>query len=205
MQFTAFLIAALSVVSAVVAQVPSSGNTPDPSKVFIESLTYGGSGCPQGTVSRNFNPTKTAFTLIFDQYIASIGPGIPVAERRKNCNLNIGLRVPQGWQYSIATVDYRGYMDLSRGVRGTQSASYYFQGEIAQARKDTPFNGPQTRSYTIRDSFGLQSTVWSPCGAKANVNIASSIALTGSGTGLLTTDSIDGKVAQVYGLQWRRC
>ncbi|KAJ3409932.1 hypothetical protein HDV05_004154 [Chytridiales sp. JEL 0842] len=207
MHFTSIFVAALSAISVVsAASVPTnSNNRPDPSKVFIESLTYGGSGCPQGTVSRNFNADKTAFTLIFDEYVASIGAGVPLTDSRKNCQLNIGLRVPQGWQYSIATIDYRGYMDLDGGVKGTQSAIYYFQGEVAEARKETDFWGPRTESYTIRDSFGLQSLVWSPCGAAANVNIKSAISLTGRGSGLLTTDSIDGKVKQIYGIQWRRC
>ncbi|KAJ3410697.1 hypothetical protein HDV05_003469 [Chytridiales sp. JEL 0842] len=212
MHVSAFITLAASLFSAVSAYTipvtPSTGDKPDPSLVTIGNITHGGSGCPQGTVSKNFNADRTAFTLIFDSYIASIGAGVPLTESRKNCQLNVDLRIPQGWQYSLGTVDYRGYWDLDTGVVGTSSAIYYFQGEFVQCRKDTRFVATEdtnNNNYVVRDVFPLQSLVWSPCGASANLNIGTSINLRGRGSGLLTVDSVDGKVQQVYGLQWRKC
>ncbi|KAJ3409934.1 hypothetical protein HDV05_004156 [Chytridiales sp. JEL 0842] len=212
MHFTSIFAAALSVLSVVSAAsiptTPNAGDKPNPNQITIGEITYGGNGCPQGTVSRNFNADRTAFTLIFDSYIASIGPGIPLTESRKNCQLNFDLRVPQGWQYSIGTVDYRGYWALDNGVVGTSSARYYFQGELVECRKDTTFRPTGTtnnNNYVIRDTFPLESLVWSPCGAAANLNIGTSINLRGRGSGLLTVDSVDGKISQVYSLSWRRC
>jgi len=74
------------------------------------------------------------FTLIFDQYVASIGPGVAITENRKNCQLNIDLQYPQGFQYSVFTTDYRGYVGIDAGVTATQEATYYFSG-----RKFLPF------------------------------------------------------------------
>jgi hypothetical protein len=180
---------------------------PDPKQISITGITYGGTGCPQGTVSQQLNADKTAFTLLFDQYIAQMGPGLGFSGARKNCQINVALRIPQGWQYSVATVDYRGFMNLQAGVNAKQTASYYFQGSLATCRKETNFYGPAQRDYTLRDSFDVNTLVWSDCGAKANVNINSALFVTGpSGrSGIITTDSIDGKVKQIYGLSWRRC
>ena len=71
-------------------------------------------------------------TLIFDSYIASIGPGIPITEQRKNCQLNVDIRYPGGFQYSVLSADNRGYAALDKGVSGTLKSTYYFSGQTAQ-------------------------------------------------------------------------
>ncbi|KAJ3218757.1 hypothetical protein HK099_004940 [Clydaea vesicula] len=186
---------------------PTTGDKPPPGSVTIGPIIYGGTGCPQGTVSENMNSDGTAITLLFDSYIASIGPNVPVTENRKNCQINVQLNVPQGWQYSIATIDYRGFLQLDPGVVAQQSALYYFQGSVDQDRCTTTFTNANNGDYTIRDKFGLATTVWSGCNAKANININSQIRLTAPAgkSGFITTDSIDSKVTHVYGVQWEKC
>lgn len=71
-------------------------------------------------------------TLIFDSYIASIGPGIAVTEQRKNCQLNVDIQYPGGFQYSILSADYRGYSAIQKGVTGTLKSTYYFSGQTDQ-------------------------------------------------------------------------
>src|SRR5690242_2282373 len=75
----------------------TSSATPDPNTITIKKLSYGGTGCPAGTASVNLSEDATSFTLIFDQFLAQIGPGIPLAESRKNCQVNLTLHVPQGF------------------------------------------------------------------------------------------------------------
>ena len=76
-----------------------------------------------------------------------------------------------------------------------------------QSRLATNFRGPADRDYILSDAFPVETLVWSDCGARANVNINSAISVSGprSSQGLMTTDSIDGKVKQIYSMQWRRC
>jgi hypothetical protein len=73
-------------------------------------------------------------TLIFDSYYAEMGSGISPSAARRNCQLNIALHYPAGFQYSIFSADYRGYADLDAGVNGTQSSLYYFSGSQEQVR-----------------------------------------------------------------------
>lgn len=179
-----------------------------PGYVHIRNISYAGSGCPAGSVARNVSPDLKAFTLLFDQYVAEIGPGIPLANSRKNCQVLIDLDFPSGWSYSVVTVDYRGFADLDRYVTGQQQSAYYFQGQGATARLATTFNGPTARDYQIRDQLGLSAVVWSPCGAQRALNINTQVRLSSTNRnaqGLLTTDSIDGQVSQIYGMTWRRC
>jgi hypothetical protein len=69
-----------------------------------------------------------SFTLEFDQFVASIGPGVAVSESRKNCQLILDLQYPQGWSYSILQTTFRGYVAIDAGVTATQEAVYYFSG-----------------------------------------------------------------------------
>lgn len=108
------------------------GNAPDPDKVHIVGVTYGGTGCPDGTVSHVLSDDRQVMTLIFDQYVAQIGPGVNTKENRKNCQLNINLRYPGGFQFSVFSADYRGYANLEKGVSGTQKSIYYFSGQTEQ-------------------------------------------------------------------------
>ncbi|OAL57312.1 hypothetical protein IQ07DRAFT_607431 [Pyrenochaeta sp. DS3sAY3a] len=183
------------------------GEAPPAGQVKIRGVSYGGTGCPQGTMSSQISADRSVVTLIFDSYIASIGPGIAVTEQRKNCQLNVDIEYPGGFQYSILSADYRGYAAIQKGVTGTLKSTYYFSGQTAQSSTEYSFVGPVNGDYLKHDEADSTSVVWSPCGATGMLNINSQVRLTGSGTatGLLTTDSTDLKFTQVVYVQWQKC
>ncbi len=188
--------------SAVVPQEP----------VLIKKIQYNGSGCPLGTVAQNIAPSKDSFTLSFSEFVAETGPGIPLSASRKNCILTLVLDVPAGWQYSIADFYYRGFMDLDRTIRAEHSASYFFEGQGQTGRFGTRQMGPYASDYVYTDQIGLASAVWSPCNVQRALNINASIRVDNTdrryhpeAQGLITNDTIDGQIKQVWGLTWRRC
>jgi len=190
------------------AATSSPSAAPNPSQVTINSISYGGTGCPQGSVGSFISADRLTFTLIFDSFVASIGPGVPVTSSRTNCQLNINLQYPSGFQYSVLGTDFRGYSYLEAGVTGVQSANYYFSGSSAQAATTTSFKGPLDGDYLISDKIPFTSTIWSPCGASLPLNVNSQVRLTSTkanASGLMTQDSIDGKVTFVVGVQWQAC
>ncbi|KAF2221196.1 hypothetical protein BDZ85DRAFT_266442 [Elsinoe ampelina] len=147
-------------------------------------------------------------TLIFDSYVAALGPSTSILENRKNCQLNVGLRYPGGFQYSVFSADYRGYAALDKGVTGTQKSTYYFSGQSQQTSTQTDFYGPMSKDYLIHDEAEVTSTIWSPCGAQGLLNINSQVRLTSTDSkakGVLTTDSIDTKFTQKIYYKWRKC
>lgn len=83
-------------------------------------------------MSTQISSDRTIVTLIFDAYIASLGPGIPLVDNRKNCQLNVHITYPGGFQYSVLSADYRGYASLQKGVTGTLKSTYYFSGQGEQ-------------------------------------------------------------------------
>jgi len=186
----------------------SAAAGPDPSEVYINSISYGGTGCPQGSVGSFISADRQTFTLIFDSYVASIGPGVAVTDNRLNCQLNIDLEYPPGFQYSVLGTTFRGYAGLDKGVTGVQSALYYFSGSATQVSTSTTFNGPTDGDYEISDTIPFTSTIFSPCGAALPLNINSQVRLTSTvttATGILTDDSIDGKITFEVGVQWQKC
>ncbi len=184
--------------------------SPDPSQVYIQRLTYAGAGCASGTVAHNVASDAKAFTLLFSDFIAEAGPNVPLGKNKSACRVTVDLRFPNGWSYSVFTVDYRGFMSLDANVSTTQKSSYYFQAASGSARTfSTTKWGPLDQDYHLRDSIVVSDLNWSPCGRTRAMNIDTEISVNNTrapqSSGLITIDSIDGQLAQTYGIIWQRC
>jgi hypothetical protein len=49
-------------------------------------------------------------------------------DARKFCQINLDLHYPQGFQLSVLSTTFRGFVSLDKGVTATLSALYYFSG-----------------------------------------------------------------------------
>jgi hypothetical protein len=180
-----------------------------PDYVSILDVTYGGSGCPDSTMAASFSPDYQALTLIFDSYLAEVGPDVEFPKKRLFCHLVLKLGFPAGYSYALVDLTYQGYADLEFGINAAQSSSYYFQG----FQKDDKYSfktsvyGPFIGDYWRTDALGLVS--WSPCDKIRNLNIVTSLNIDNNrhrkGYGSITLDSIDNQVIEKYGVRWRRC
>lgn len=180
--------------------------------ITIERIQYNGTGCPLGTVAQNVSDDKQAFTLTFSEFFAEAGPGISLAQGRKNCIATVTLNIPAGWQYSVANFYYRGFMQLDEGIKAEHSVDYSFEGQGRTNRFASTMSGPYESDYVYSDSVGLATTVWSPCGVSRALNLNTKIRVSNTSSasypearGFITNDSIDGQITQVFGLTWRRC
>ncbi|KAF2199496.1 hypothetical protein GQ43DRAFT_464785 [Delitschia confertaspora ATCC 74209] len=194
--------------SALAMAAPTPQAVPSGHEVEIEAVTYGGTGCPDKTVQGLLSDDRTTITLSFDQYTVQSGPNIPATERRKFCQLQLKLKYPSGFQYSIFGADWRGYASLEKGVQGVAQSTYYFSGEQTQTTLPTNFTGPIDGNYLKHDEVPLGTTVWSPCGKQGMLNIKSEVRivpLASTGLNLLTVDTVDAKFEQKYFMQWQKC
>ncbi|EAU93304.1 hypothetical protein CC1G_13195 [Coprinopsis cinerea okayama7 len=183
---------------------------PAPAGFKITSLGVIGTGCPPGSTYWVLSPDNTALTVTFSEYYAQAGPGIPANQNRKNCRLTIGVDVPPGFTFGVASIDYRGYYQLDSRVTASQNSLYYFQGQILQATARKDLVGPvDGADYTYRDMFDLVSTVQSPCGISTVLNVQSDLRVSNSqntrGSGYIATDSIDTALNTTLNFQWQAC
>lgn len=186
---------------------------PPADQVYVKSLTYGGTGCPPDTVRGGYTSLgMNTLSLIFDNYVASIGPGIKISESRKNCLLQVNLKYPPGWILALYSTTYRGFLQLDPRVEATQRSDYWFPTHSGSAGFYTTWtagNKGYSEDYSFTDTIKDNKYVWSRCGSEATLNINTQIRLNNSknpkGSGLITTDAIDHKVVHDYVAVWRRC
>jgi hypothetical protein len=190
----------------------SAWGTEAPEYVRVGDVTTAGSGCPLGTVAKNVSDDKTAFTLLFSEYLAEKYPGSSPSAARRNCNITVDLEFPEGWTYSVVSFDYRGYAALDEGMEATAQASYYFQSDSHTASFASTLAGPKYDTYHFRDELGLDAVIWSPdcSGDKRALNLSTEVRVADEGAadwaqGIITVDSFDSQFAQKYSLVWRRC
>lgn len=199
-------LAALTASSfAIASSLPPAGS------VFVESYSFAGSGCPAGSVAPTLSNDNKTLTLGFDQYVAEVLPNTSKTMDRKNCNVTVNLKYPQGYTYAVAKVDYRGYAYLDPRVTATQKATYYFAGMSSQRSFTSNLGGRTSvdKNYLFTDNIPMASMVWAPCGASRALNINSEIRVENrnnrSGQGTITTDSLDLDVNTEYSLSWNTC
>ncbi|MDI6104101.1 DUF4360 domain-containing protein [Actinoplanes sp. NEAU-A12] len=181
---------------------------PPPDRIIIELVAMAGSGCAPGTADVAISPDNTAFTAIYSNYLAQAGPGIPVTENRKNCQLNVLVHAPQGFTFAIAKADYRGYGFLKRGAVAQQRANYYFQGMSQGSFANHRIPAPYDDNWIATDEVPVAALVYRPCGERRNLNINTELRVTrGTSTDVsyLTMDSTDGSIETIYHLAWKRC
>jgi hypothetical protein len=92
-------------------------------------VTWAGTGCPPGSVSADLGESATLVSLSFSKYVAATGTGQSASDARKNCDVRITLHYPQGWSYTIASTDMRGYARIPAGCSGRLGANYFFSGQ----------------------------------------------------------------------------
>ncbi|KAL1841156.1 hypothetical protein VTJ49DRAFT_7381 [Mycothermus thermophilus] len=182
---------------------------PSGHEVEIRDFTYAGTGCPAKSIGYMFSDDRTTLTVLYDKFIAAAGEGTKVQDRRKNCQLNLKLQYPQGWQFSIFRADYRGHVTLPKGATGSATANYFFSGGIGEITTKGQWQGYIDEDYHKIDKFTLESVVpWSPCGASGMLNINSAIQVTPlnlTEPALLTSESTDLTFKQIAYFQWRKC
>jgi hypothetical protein len=197
------LLASVAAVGLMAAAMPAAAHA---DTIALGMPGYGGTGCPDGSVSATLSPDQKSLSLIFDQYEVSAGGSTGRSFDRKSCNVAIPVHVPQGMSVSVLSVDYRGFNHLARGASSQFNVEYFFAGGRGPAFRRS-FYGPLDADYTINNPLSISAMVWSACGADVNLRTNSSmrVSTVGNAEALSTVDTEDVNAAIVYHLQWRAC
>lgn len=96
-----YFLAAVAGLGLVVCFVDQQPN--EPFSINIADATFGGNGCPEGSVQVVSSPDEKTISVLFSEYIATTDPyNLRV---RKSCNLALPVRVPPGISLGIFQVD----------------------------------------------------------------------------------------------------
>ncbi len=207
MKINQVISASFITISGLWTSFARADESPNPKEIYIRSMTHAGTGCPLGSASSLITDDGKAFQLIMEDFVVEAGPGLPLSGSRKACNVTLDLHIPQGWQYSVFKVDYKGFANLDRGVTAKLSSDYSFLGQRRPVSLSTTIAGPVAKDIEVRDTLGVESLVYSPCGISRPLNIKASAMVNarGSNQGLLTVDSVEGEFKTIYKIQWKKC
>ncbi|MEV6300121.1 DUF4360 domain-containing protein [Actinoplanes sp. NPDC051861] len=201
------LLGALGVAAPVQAAPPP---VPD-EMMIIDVVKANGSGCADESAAITVSDDNKAFTVIYSDYLAQVGPKADPTDFRKNCQLAVDIDVPSGFTFAIATADYRGFASLRKGAWAEQNAGYYFQGYTQTARTKHTFKGPMEDEWQRTDKVGIASLNFLRCGDRRFLNINTDLRVNrGSSdsskhTNLISMDSTDGSIETVYRVVWKKC
>lgn len=176
--------------------------------------SWGGNGCPSGTMNVSFAPDNLSFTILFDQFIAETDGARGARRDLMTCDAMIPIEIPANMQMEITRVDYRGFVNLPAQARASLHALFNFRGRGGDGdRLNMRFNfqGPLTETYTISTDLlnrGGTGTEVSPCGGSTVLRVFNQMQVVSRAPGQqaqATIDSIDGQANAIYYVNWKAC
>jgi hypothetical protein len=189
----------------------SGVDVPNPSGVYVASVTANGTGCPAGTWAGQISEDGQSFLVTFQAYEATVFPGVAFAI--KDCTLGINIKTPSGLSFAVTSFKHAGFASLSKeGMSAKQTAKYYFMGDpVGAPTLSATLTGPYDDIFVIEDDVAIENQVWSPCGTERTLNAQTRLVLYNnadkSGVGFLDTAAVAGHVDYQFhiGLAWRQC
>ncbi|WP_229072866.1 DUF4360 domain-containing protein [Actinoplanes sp. DH11] len=205
----AAVLGALAAASPATAAAAAPSPTPDEMMV-IDVGSVNGSGCDNDSATVTVSPDNKAFTVSYSEYLAQVGPEAKPTDFRKNCLLQLQIKVPNGFTFAIATADYRGFADLQKGAYADQIAGYYFQGYSQTNHTQHRIKGPFNDNWQRTDQVGIASLNFLNCGDRRNLNINTELRVNrGTSdrklTSFITMDATDGNLDTIYRIAWKKC
>lgn len=182
---TTIAAATLALVASTASAAPSN-NT-----VYFQNPAIAGTGCPAGTTDFAITPDGQTLTVLFDSYTADPG--------NLTCNLAIPVHVPNGFQVSLMTADYRGFVQGKAELR----RSYFFAGATGPSLV-TPLSSGGGKDYLQRDNLLTMSQSFARCGQDVNLRINSRIR-TKTNSSMISVDSLDLNNGMIFHLKYKKC
>lgn len=141
--------------------------------ISVGIISYGGTGCPDGSVVIEGDTEKNTLNLQFDQYTAVAGGG-EGRIARKSCSIAIPVAVPQGYQVGILAADYQGYVSLGAGAQAQLNTEYFFAGGEGVLSTES-YLGEVSEEINIHHESPDGGIVWTPCGTDTNIRVNTNV------------------------------
>lgn len=172
--------------------------------IRVESITASGNGCPSGSWTASYTPSRDTGTISFSQYDAAL----PSPSNRA-CTVTVSLTYPSGCTSGTFQGTNHGFAQVNSGVTATYRTSYTSNtGNNANPPIST-FSGPSWangNTFTKTDLAPGKVVNRSPNTARVTYTATTQLNA-GSGSGAsLTIDDISFKVTGVsVNPNWQTC
>lgn len=194
---------------------PQNQNSAQVGGVQMQQPVLNGSGCPEGTVGVSLTPDNKTLSLIFDNYVVQAGQSVGLKKNIKQCTVFVPVSAPEGFQFTVVKLDYRGFNSIPMNGRTRYVTIYSFIDGLTgqemgqRIRRRFDFQGPLAENY-ILSSDVAQKPFWSKCGSQVQLRIDTrAVAVTNSNNEdvMATIDSIDASMgtSAEYHLLWKSC
>jgi hypothetical protein len=172
-----------------------------PSWAVVDSLNYGGTGCPGGSVKARLQSNLGKLVFSFSNFVAQSSPYLSRGEARKFCNVMVEIDHAQGYQYALIASDYWGYVTLPSRAFAMLKTSVRFTGSREVAQSNERFAGPKYSTISYSSNF---APVWSPCNGSRALNVKASLTVLSRGRSYAAI-ALDSAAGGAYDLIWRKC
>ncbi|MCW5206436.1 DUF4360 domain-containing protein [Desulfobulbus sp. F5] len=161
---------------------------------FNSPIDFAGTGCKLGSYIFSGEKTDT-LTVMFSAYDAANPSSNAVSGlQNTSCNFVIPVYVPQGYQVSTMTTDWRGYAEGSTEL----FREYFFAGAKGIGKISNP-----SGNYTERDD-DLIYTTCSSYGEDVFLRINTSVRAIDSKS-YIVVDTADFQNNVIFHLNWKKC
>jgi hypothetical protein len=204
--FAVLTVAALMVATAGPAAASdhrAPAGTPPPDRVVIDLVTVNGNGCPPGTVPLTVLPDNTGFVVELVNFIVKVGGDARPIDARRNCQLNIYVHPPAGYEYAIDLVDYHGWGAMAPGTLATLRTDLRYSGSQTTITKRFP--GPFDDAWVTRDVLPELDLMWSSCTMVRPLSIGILLTAQRSLASPNVTSYFELGPRAQFGLAWRTC
>lgn len=204
--FTVTSLLTALVAASPIVELEERQSRPDPNSIYVEKVSWAGTGCPPGSTQYDLAESGTLVSLAFSKYVAETGKGKSASDARRNCDVRITLHYPQGWAWTVATTDIRGYARLPRGCTAKLGANYFFSGQSNDASAMVDLKGAIDNNYRLTAKVPTESLVWSKCGVTGPLfNVNSQAVINCKEDAFIGVDTQDTKFEMKLHLQWKKC
>ncbi len=137
---------------------PRVSRTRHARRFTIQSVTYGGSGCPPGTTGQSFNDARTSLTGHLRCGCRRDGRRDAAEEFTRECQVTLSLHVPAGASLARVRVSLRGYANLLAGMTSVVTSGAALEGESPLDTHDESLAGPTADDYLVTREFDLATS-----------------------------------------------
>lgn len=188
-----------------------------PQDVRILNVALSGSGCDMENVAVSLSPDATDVSLLFDSYLAEVGPGSINPNQKtmiKNCQITMDVLVPMGWQMAIRSVDYRGFASIPEiGATAFHRFTIMQTGAPIVSMREATLVGPFNDDYYVKSEIKPERLTWSKCHSqnRTQIHLMSQLGVRANPRAsrpeqiMIALDSSDISYQQNMGVEWRIC